>query len=75
MLEKMVPLYIESAATQAESSLAARRNALREAAGGLVLEQHWDRLVARRTGEDFAETQLRLAEAAAKAIGAAERSS
>ena len=31
-LEKMVPLYIESAATQAESSLAARRKALRKVA-------------------------------------------
>ncbi|QGZ96736.1 NAD-glutamate dehydrogenase [Terricaulis silvestris] len=45
-------------------------DALRDAASNLKLEQHWDRLVVRRVGEDFGETQLKLAEAAAKAIGA-----
>jgi glutamate dehydrogenase len=44
-------------------------DALRDAAGSLTLEQHWDRLVVRRAAEDFAEAQLRLAEAAAAAIG------
>ena len=44
-------------------------DALRETAGSLTLEQHWDRLVVRRAAEDFAETQLKLAEAAARAIG------
>jgi glutamate dehydrogenase len=45
-------------------------DALRDAATNLKLEQHWDRLVVRRAAEDFGETQLKLAEAAAKAIGA-----
>jgi NAD-specific glutamate dehydrogenase len=36
----------------------------------MKLEQHWDRLVLRRAAQDFGETQLRLAEAAASAIGA-----
>jgi glutamate dehydrogenase len=45
-------------------------DALREAAGSLTLEQHWDRLVIRRAAEDFARTQLDLAEGAAAAIGA-----
>jgi|CXWL01.1.fsa_nt_gi glutamate dehydrogenase len=44
-------------------------DALRETAGSLTLEQHWDRLVVRRATEDFAETQLKLAEAAAKSVG------
>jgi glutamate dehydrogenase len=44
-------------------------DALREAAGALTLEQHWDRLVIRRAAEDFAETQLNLAEGAAAALG------
>ncbi len=44
-------------------------DALSDAAASLRLEQHWDRLVVRRTSEDFGETQLRLAEAAARAIG------
>jgi glutamate dehydrogenase len=45
-------------------------DALRDAAGTLTLEQHWDRLVVRRAGEDYAEAQLKLAAAAAAAIGA-----
>jgi len=45
-------------------------DALRDAAGSLTLDQHWDRLVIRRSAEDFAEAQLKLAEAAAAAIGA-----
>jgi glutamate dehydrogenase len=45
-------------------------DALREAANGLTLQEHWDRLVIRRAAEDFAETQLNLAEGAAAAIGA-----
>jgi glutamate dehydrogenase len=44
-------------------------DALRDAAGGLTLHQHWDRLVVRRAAEDFATIQLKLAEAAAAAIG------
>ncbi|MBX3510849.1 MAG: NAD-glutamate dehydrogenase [Hyphomonadaceae bacterium] len=44
-------------------------DALREAAASLNLDQHWDRLVLRRVSEDFAEMQLKLAEAAAAAIG------
>jgi len=44
-------------------------DALRDSAGSLTLEQHWDRLVVRRAAEGFGEIQLRLAEAAAKAIG------
>ena len=46
---------------------------LREAAHGLSLDQHWDRLVVRRAIEDFSEIQLRLAEAAAASIGAPDR--
>ena len=45
-------------------------DALREAAGTLMLDQHWDRLVVRRASEDFAEVQVRLCETAAAAIGA-----
>jgi glutamate dehydrogenase len=45
-------------------------DALRDAAGGLTLQQHWDRLVVRRAAEDFAAIQLNLAEAAAAALGA-----
>ena len=44
-------------------------DALREAAGTLTLDQHWDRLVVRRASEDFAEIQVRLCETAAAAIG------
>jgi len=42
---------------------------LRDAASSLTLEQHWDRLVVRRAAEEFAQVQVRLAEAAAAAIG------
>ena len=35
----------------------------------MKLEQHWDRLVVRRAAGDFGEAQLKLAEAAAKAVG------
>jgi NAD-specific glutamate dehydrogenase len=35
----------------------------------MKLEQHWDRLVVRRAAGDFGEAQLKLAEAAARAIG------
>src|SRR5690606_28094144 len=45
-------------------------DALRDAATNMKLEQHWDRLVVRRAAGDFGEAQLRLAEAAARAIGA-----
>jgi glutamate dehydrogenase len=45
-------------------------DALRDAATSLKLEQHWDRLVVRRSADDFGEIQLKLAEAAANAIGA-----
>jgi len=45
-------------------------DALKDAATMMKLEQHWDRLVVRRAAEDFGETQLKLAEAGAKAIGA-----
>ena len=45
-------------------------DALRDVATTIKLEQHWDRLVVRRAAADFAETQLRLAEATAAAIGA-----
>jgi glutamate dehydrogenase len=48
-------------------------DALREAASGLTLQEHWDRLVIRRAAEDFAETQLNLAEGAAATIGAPPR--
>jgi len=44
-------------------------DALRDAVNLLKLEQHWDRLVVRRAAQDFGETQLKLAEAAAIAIG------
>jgi len=45
-------------------------DALRDAATNMKLEQHWDRLVVRRAAQDFGDIQLRLAEAAANAIGA-----
>ncbi|MGD9967912.1 MAG: NAD-glutamate dehydrogenase [Hyphomonadaceae bacterium] len=45
-------------------------DALRDAATNLQLEQHWDRLVVRRAAGDFGEAQLKLAEAAARSIGA-----
>jgi glutamate dehydrogenase len=45
-------------------------DALRDAAASMRLDQHWDRLVVRRAAEDFGEAQLKLAEAAATAIGA-----
>ena len=45
-------------------------DALRDAAANIKLDQHWDRLVTRRAAEDFGQTQLKLAEAAARAIGA-----
>jgi glutamate dehydrogenase len=45
-------------------------DALRDAAMNMRLDQHWDRLVVRRAADDFGEMQLKLAEAAAKAIGA-----
>jgi glutamate dehydrogenase len=45
-------------------------DAMRDAAANMRLDQHWDRLVVRRAAEDFGEMQLKLAEAAAKAIGA-----
>ncbi|HYD72327.1 MAG TPA: NAD-glutamate dehydrogenase [Candidatus Binatia bacterium] len=45
-------------------------DALRDAAMNMKLEQHWDRLVLRRAAQDFGETQLKLAEAAASSIGA-----
>jgi len=45
-------------------------DALRDAATNMKLEQHWDRLVLRRAAQDFGETQLRLAAAAASSIGA-----
>jgi glutamate dehydrogenase len=45
-------------------------DALRDAATNMKLEQHWDRLVVRRAAGDFGEAQLKLAEAAARAIGA-----
>jgi glutamate dehydrogenase len=45
-------------------------DALRDAAMNMRLDQHWDRLVVRRAADDFGEMQLKLAEAAAKAMGA-----
>jgi len=45
-------------------------DALRDAATNMKLEQHWDRLVTRRAAGDFGEAQLKLAEAAARALGA-----
>ncbi|MGQ0532031.1 MAG: NAD-glutamate dehydrogenase [Caulobacteraceae bacterium] len=45
-------------------------DALRDAATNMKLEQHWDRLVVRRAAGDFGEAQVKLGEAAAKAIGA-----
>ncbi len=45
-------------------------DALRGAAQGLTLEQHWDRLVVRRAAEDLYEDQRVLATAAAAGIGA-----
>ena len=44
-------------------------DALRDAATNMKLEQHWDRLVIRRSAQDFGDMQLNLAEAAANAIG------
>jgi glutamate dehydrogenase len=44
-------------------------DALRDAASTMQLEQHWDRLVVRRTAQEFGEMQTKLAEAAARAIG------
>jgi glutamate dehydrogenase len=44
-------------------------DALRDAATNMKREQHWDRLVVRRAAGDFGEAQLKLAEAAAGAIG------
>jgi glutamate dehydrogenase len=44
-------------------------DALRDVATNMKLEQHWDRLVVRRAAGDFGEAQLKLAEAAARAIG------
>ncbi|MBC7769987.1 MAG: NAD-glutamate dehydrogenase [Phycisphaerales bacterium] len=44
-------------------------DALRDAASSLTLEQHWDRLVVRRATEEFAQVQVKLAEAAAASIG------
>jgi len=49
-------------------------DALRDAANAMTLEQHWDRLVVRRAGEEFAQMQLKLAEAAAEKIGAPPKS-
>jgi len=40
----------------------------------MKLEQHWDRLVVRRTAQDFGDMQIKLAEAAAHALGAAPAS-
>jgi glutamate dehydrogenase len=48
-------------------------DALRDAAANMKLEQHWDRLVVRRSAQDFGEAQLKLGEAAARAIGAPAR--
>jgi glutamate dehydrogenase len=48
-------------------------DALRAVANSLTLTEHWDRLVVRRASEDFYADQLKLAEAAAKAIGAPPR--
>jgi glutamate dehydrogenase len=45
-------------------------DALRDAAMNMRLDQHWDRLVVRRAADDFGEMQLKLTEAAAKAMGA-----
>jgi len=45
-------------------------DALRDSATNMKLEQHWDRLVVRRAAGDFGEAQLKLAEAAARAISA-----
>jgi glutamate dehydrogenase len=45
-------------------------DALRGAAGALSLDRHWDRLLVRRAIDDFSQTQLKLSEAAAAAIGA-----
>ena len=48
-------------------------DALRDAAIAQRLDAHWDRLVLRRTADDFGQLQLRLAEAAAKALGAPDK--
>ncbi|WP_395646867.1 NAD-glutamate dehydrogenase [Terricaulis sp.] len=44
-------------------------DALRDAAATIKLDHHWDRLVVRRAAQDFGDIQLKLAEAAANAIG------
>jgi glutamate dehydrogenase len=44
-------------------------DAVRDAAAAMKLDQHWDRLVTRRTSDDMGQTQLQLSEAAARAIG------
>jgi glutamate dehydrogenase len=49
-------------------------DALRDAASTMQLSQHWDRLVVRRTAQEFGEMQTKLAEAAARAIGKAPAS-
>ena len=45
-------------------------DALRDSATTMKLEQHWDRLVVRRTAQDFGDMQIKLAGAAAKALNA-----
>jgi glutamate dehydrogenase len=45
-------------------------DALRDAATNMKLQQHWDRLVVRRAAVEFGDIQVRLAQAAAKSIGA-----
>jgi glutamate dehydrogenase len=60
------PAALLHCAVGAEFSL----DALRGAASALQLERHWDRLLVRRAVDDFSQTQLKLAEAAASAIGA-----
>ncbi|MBS0386573.1 MAG: NAD-glutamate dehydrogenase [Proteobacteria bacterium] len=46
-------------------------DALRDSATTMKLEQHWDRLVVRRAAQDFGDMQIKLAKAAARALGAA----
>jgi glutamate dehydrogenase len=50
-------------------------DALRDAAVGQRLDAHWDRLVLRRTADDFGAMQLKLAEAIARALGAPPKNS
>ncbi len=45
-------------------------DALRDSANTMKLDQHWDRLVVRRTAQDFGDMQIKLAEVAARALGA-----